>query len=511
MQFDVSIEPNAETERLQLTGRYLLTVTDFTLSLVDKTFGRPLCIWPYKCIRRYGKTPTLFSIEVGRRSTTGPGCFSFHTTKGIEIFRLAQTKLEKMRQAEMFVQISGVEAHQGSHVMNNDPSIPRSQSVDSDHKDSLKGEQDRRSYPVSKHEKVTVDNNKNISHRVEAAHDKVLAGKLSKKEKKKIEKAKPTEEKKKLAKSKSKEKEEVKSDKMSSSTANVPDVGYSQEHPVMEKVLPPLDPNATSRLKHVERKSVGILPKPAPPPGAMKPELKVAPTPPGKSVEPEELYSLPANKSIKHRPFPKTNVAKVAERPYEELDLAFVGEAASKDTAATYEHEDCYDEVEPRPLPALSGESQKSGSAAKAANNKPKLKPKSKLNNNKHTDCGAYSEVENRNKAWKQQGMESERHIENYSEHSMNDDGLYETTEVPPPSHNLPPPITSKDLESNALVDNNYDHILVPSAKPKLMLKVSDPEAHSTYSQAQVMSPAARPKVELTHTGHEYEEAVLSP
>ncbi|XP_064604081.1 uncharacterized protein LOC135469380 [Liolophura sinensis] len=509
MQFEVSVQPNSDTERLQLIGTYLLTITDFTLSLVDKTLGKPLCIWPYKCIRRYGKTPTVFSIEVGRRSTTGPGCFSFHTTKGIEIFKLAQAKLEKMRQIDMlYLKTAGIEAHQGASLTNNDSGIPRSHSVDSDHKGNHNADQDRRSYPVCKHQQVTVDNNKNISLGVETALGHGSAGQLSKKEKKKAEKAKPKEDKKKLGKSKSKEKDEVKPDKMFSNTANLLDRGHFPEHPVMEKVLPHLDPNATSRLKHVERKPMGILSKPSPPPSTVKPELKVAVNPVGKSdgSTPEELYSLPANKSVRARPFPKTNVAKAVERPYEEPDLAFVSGGVLQGTAA-YELEDCYDEVEPRTLPTPAGASQKNRSPAKVTNTKPKSKP----SNNKGTDFGTYSRVEERTKAWKHQGIENERHIENYNQHSITDDGLYETTEVPPPSHNLPPPITFKDFESNAFVNNNYDHILVPSAKPRLMNKVSDPEAYSTYSQAQVHSPAAKPKVELTNTGQEYEEAVLSP
>ncbi|XP_046346688.2 TRIO and F-actin-binding protein-like [Haliotis rufescens] len=61
---------------------YNLTIDKDALRLWDLTSKDLILEWPYLCVRRYGRTQNLFTVEAGRRCKTGKGVFVMETTEG---------------------------------------------------------------------------------------------------------------------------------------------------------------------------------------------------------------------------------------------------------------------------------------------------------------------------------------------------------------------------------------------------------------------------------------------
>ncbi|XP_071091110.1 fibroblast growth factor receptor substrate 2-like [Haliotis cracherodii] len=61
---------------------YNLTIDKDALRLWDLTSNDLILEWPFHYVRRYGRTPNLFTVEAGRRCKTGKGVFVMETTEG---------------------------------------------------------------------------------------------------------------------------------------------------------------------------------------------------------------------------------------------------------------------------------------------------------------------------------------------------------------------------------------------------------------------------------------------
>ena len=80
------VEPNEDSNRLELEGKYLLVVSLEDVKLVKPESGQVCVQWEYKNLKKYGKSTGKFNLECGRASKTGPGKFVFVTNEGRKIF-----------------------------------------------------------------------------------------------------------------------------------------------------------------------------------------------------------------------------------------------------------------------------------------------------------------------------------------------------------------------------------------------------------------------------------------
>ena len=85
-KYEVEIEPNETSERLQLAGQYTLVIASDGVKLVHPDSGVEVTDWDYKYLKKYGKSTGKFNLETGRASKTGQGRLVFITTQGPQIF-----------------------------------------------------------------------------------------------------------------------------------------------------------------------------------------------------------------------------------------------------------------------------------------------------------------------------------------------------------------------------------------------------------------------------------------
>ena len=74
---------------------FTLIVTSVNISLADK--GQVSFTWPLRHIRRYGCTKEGFSLEAGRKCTSGEGLFSFVTKDGNLIFQAVAAHVNSLK------------------------------------------------------------------------------------------------------------------------------------------------------------------------------------------------------------------------------------------------------------------------------------------------------------------------------------------------------------------------------------------------------------------------------
>ena len=84
--YEVLVEPNEDSDRLELEGKYLLVVSLDDVKLIKPENRQVFAEWEYKHLKKYGKTTGKFNLETGRASKTGPGKFIFQTNEGHKIF-----------------------------------------------------------------------------------------------------------------------------------------------------------------------------------------------------------------------------------------------------------------------------------------------------------------------------------------------------------------------------------------------------------------------------------------
>ncbi|KAM6949153.1 LOW QUALITY PROTEIN: docking protein 1b [Aplochiton taeniatus] len=96
-EFWVSVQRTEASERCCLLGSYWLKADSDTLTLKEAKTKRPVLVWPYKLLRRYGRDRVMFSFEAGRRCDSGPGNFTFETKQGNEIFSLVERAIHSQK------------------------------------------------------------------------------------------------------------------------------------------------------------------------------------------------------------------------------------------------------------------------------------------------------------------------------------------------------------------------------------------------------------------------------
>ncbi|XP_013779100.1 uncharacterized protein LOC106463599 [Limulus polyphemus] len=89
--YQVKVVESEAANRCGLQGNYLLIVKSASVYLAEQgqlgSIGKTIQTWPYRYIRRYGKTPKGFCFEAGRRCQSGEGQFYFETIHGLAIFQ----------------------------------------------------------------------------------------------------------------------------------------------------------------------------------------------------------------------------------------------------------------------------------------------------------------------------------------------------------------------------------------------------------------------------------------
>lgn len=75
--FSVEIIDNPAAAKCNLHGDYEFHVCTENFAIVDSKLNKRLYTWPFRHIRRYGKSSTNFQFEAGRKSQSGEGGIAF--------------------------------------------------------------------------------------------------------------------------------------------------------------------------------------------------------------------------------------------------------------------------------------------------------------------------------------------------------------------------------------------------------------------------------------------------
>uniref|UniRef100_A0A4W5KDQ3 IRS-type PTB domain-containing protein n=1 Tax=Hucho hucho TaxID=62062 RepID=A0A4W5KDQ3_9TELE len=92
-QYQVTVKTNEASRRCQLTGSYLLLPERDAILLQDIQTGVTVYCWPYHLLRRFGQVKGGFSIEAGRRCSSGEGQFTFLSKHAPHIYKAMEDAL----------------------------------------------------------------------------------------------------------------------------------------------------------------------------------------------------------------------------------------------------------------------------------------------------------------------------------------------------------------------------------------------------------------------------------
>ncbi|XP_055783876.1 docking protein 3 [Salvelinus fontinalis] len=92
-QYQVTVKTNEASRRCQLTGSYLLLPERDAILLQDIQTGVTVYCWPYHLLRRFGQVKGGFSIEAGRRCSSGEGQFTFLSVHAPQIYKAMEDAL----------------------------------------------------------------------------------------------------------------------------------------------------------------------------------------------------------------------------------------------------------------------------------------------------------------------------------------------------------------------------------------------------------------------------------
>ncbi|GAB1607805.1 docking protein 6-like [Argonauta hians] len=82
MYYDIEMIKTEASTRCNLTGSYSLLLTKSGIQILSRNRQVVYYDWPYRYIRRYGKTGNSFTFEAGRKCKSGEGNFQFITVPG---------------------------------------------------------------------------------------------------------------------------------------------------------------------------------------------------------------------------------------------------------------------------------------------------------------------------------------------------------------------------------------------------------------------------------------------
>ena len=122
---------------------YTVIITSVSISLAED--GKILFVWPFRHIRRYGCTKDGFSLEAGRKCSSGEGLFSFITKDGNTLFQSVASHVNSLKNQRNYhdvVQVNNLNCITNNNVgtgdnpkikYNNEPSSSSSLSSSSVH------------------------------------------------------------------------------------------------------------------------------------------------------------------------------------------------------------------------------------------------------------------------------------------------------------------------------------------------------------------------------------------
>ncbi|XP_074085415.1 docking protein 3 [Macrotis lagotis] len=84
-EFSVLVQKTEAATRCQLKGPYLLVTGQDAIHLSEPTAPKPLYVWPYHFLRKFGHDKGVFSFEAGRRCDSGEGLFAFNCPRASEL------------------------------------------------------------------------------------------------------------------------------------------------------------------------------------------------------------------------------------------------------------------------------------------------------------------------------------------------------------------------------------------------------------------------------------------
>ncbi|XP_076830669.1 uncharacterized protein dok1a [Brachyhypopomus gauderio] len=96
-EFRVAVVESEASAQCGLWGEFWLQASQDSLLLKDIESRQVIMAWPYKQLRRYGRDKMMFSIEAGRRCSSGPGTFTFETMQGEEILRHMELAMRQQK------------------------------------------------------------------------------------------------------------------------------------------------------------------------------------------------------------------------------------------------------------------------------------------------------------------------------------------------------------------------------------------------------------------------------
>ena len=109
--YRVQIDINETAKRFHLHGWYYLAINPVNLALIDCNTRKALYQWPYRFIRRFGKTEQVFQFESGRRCLSGVGNFIFYTTEGHTIYENVNFRTKQIRHQEEINNPNSIQQH----------------------------------------------------------------------------------------------------------------------------------------------------------------------------------------------------------------------------------------------------------------------------------------------------------------------------------------------------------------------------------------------------------------
>lgn len=110
--FRVKVIASPVKTLLTANAEYLLQLAPDSIVLLPfpSHDGNPIFIWSLRDIRRYGSSAETFTLEAGRRCSSGPGLFSFSTPKGTYLFSLLSSFLRDLMQKDQAMKGAKLEA-----------------------------------------------------------------------------------------------------------------------------------------------------------------------------------------------------------------------------------------------------------------------------------------------------------------------------------------------------------------------------------------------------------------
>eukprot|EP00054_Salpingoeca_dolichothecata_P021895 m.141590 g.141590 ORF g.141590 m.141590 type:complete len:422 (+) comp24153_c0_seq3:123-1388(+) len=109
--FQVDVQTTADAERLNIIGPATLVVSSVNLTLLSRTTGQTMAVFPLRYLRRYGRDLGFFSFECGRKTSTGPGVFYLASDDCAKIFRVVDRHEKSMAASNTSLHSRSSQAH----------------------------------------------------------------------------------------------------------------------------------------------------------------------------------------------------------------------------------------------------------------------------------------------------------------------------------------------------------------------------------------------------------------